>query len=82
MENHIMGILICQRCDCGFRDLNRPSKRNSIDNKVLLSGYVPDYLYDLGKIDRSKPFVEPLIGANRKAIHTAVVAGLRVKIDF
>jgi porin len=24
----------------------------------------------------------PLVGANRKAIHTAVVAGLRVKIDF
>jgi uncharacterized protein DUF4105 len=26
--------------------------------KVLLSGYVPDYLYDLGKIDNTMPFVE------------------------
>ena len=26
--------------------------------KVLLSGYVPDYLYDLGRIDTPKPFAE------------------------
>jgi hypothetical protein len=26
--------------------------------KVLLSGYVPDYLYDLGRIDTTKPFAE------------------------
>jgi Domain of unknown function (DUF4105) len=26
--------------------------------KVLLSGYVPDYLYDLGRIDTSLPFAE------------------------
>ena len=26
--------------------------------KVLLSGYVPDYLYDLGRIDTSVPFAE------------------------
>jgi len=26
--------------------------------KVLLSGYVPDYLYDLGGIDTTKPFAE------------------------
>jgi hypothetical protein len=26
--------------------------------KVLLSGYVPDYLYELGKIDTTKPFPE------------------------
>jgi hypothetical protein len=26
--------------------------------KVLLSGYVPDYLYELGKIDTTKPFSE------------------------
>ena len=26
--------------------------------KVLLSGYVPDYLYELGRIDTAKPFAE------------------------
>ena len=26
--------------------------------KILLSGYVPDYLYELGKIDTTKPFTE------------------------
>ena len=26
--------------------------------KILLSGYVPDYLYELGKIDTTKPFAE------------------------
>jgi len=26
--------------------------------KVLLSGYVPDYLYDLGRIDTTRPFAE------------------------
>ena len=26
--------------------------------KVLLSGYVPDYLYELGRIDTTKPFAE------------------------
>ena len=26
--------------------------------KVLLSGYVPDYLYELGRIDTSRPFAE------------------------
>ena len=26
--------------------------------KILLSGYVPDYLYELGRLDTSHPFVE------------------------
>jgi hypothetical protein len=26
--------------------------------KVLLSGYIPDYLYELGRIDTAKPFAE------------------------
>ena len=26
--------------------------------KILLSGYVPDYLYELGRIDTTKPFAE------------------------
>jgi hypothetical protein len=26
--------------------------------KILLSGYVPDYLYDLGRLDRTKTFPE------------------------
>ena len=26
--------------------------------KILLSGYVPDYLYELGRIDTSRPFAE------------------------
>ena len=26
--------------------------------KILLSGYMPEYLYELGRIDRSRPFVE------------------------
>ncbi|TMA87030.1 MAG: DUF4105 domain-containing protein [Deltaproteobacteria bacterium] len=26
--------------------------------KVLLSGYVPDYLYELGRLDTSRPFAE------------------------
>ena len=26
--------------------------------KVLLSGYVPDYLYDLGRLDTARPFAE------------------------
>ena len=26
--------------------------------KVLLSGYVPDYLYELGRLDNTRPFVE------------------------
>jgi Domain of unknown function (DUF4105) len=26
--------------------------------KILLSGYVPDYLYELGRLDTTKPFVE------------------------
>lgn len=26
--------------------------------KILLSGYVPDYLYDLGRLDTSRPFAE------------------------
>jgi hypothetical protein len=26
--------------------------------KILLSGYVPDYLYELGRLDTSRPFVE------------------------
>jgi hypothetical protein len=26
--------------------------------KVLLSGYVPDYLYELGRVDTTKPFAE------------------------
>jgi hypothetical protein len=26
--------------------------------KILLSGYVPEYLYGLGRLDRSRPFPE------------------------
>jgi hypothetical protein len=26
--------------------------------KILLSGYVPNYLYELGRLDTTKPFVE------------------------
>jgi hypothetical protein len=26
--------------------------------KILLSGYVPDYLYELGRLDKTKPFAE------------------------
>lgn len=26
--------------------------------KILLSGYVPDYLYELGRLDNTRPFVE------------------------
>ena len=26
--------------------------------KILLSGYVPDYLYELGRLDTTRPFVE------------------------
>jgi len=26
--------------------------------KILLSGYVPDYLYELGRIDTTRPFAE------------------------
>jgi hypothetical protein len=26
--------------------------------KILLSGYVPDYLYELGRLDTTKPFSE------------------------
>jgi hypothetical protein len=37
--------------------------------KVLLSGYVPDYLYDLGKIDTARPFpeLEKLAHVNARA---------------
>ena len=37
--------------------------------KVLLSGYVPDYLYELGRIDRAKPFadLEKLSRVNERA---------------
>jgi hypothetical protein len=26
--------------------------------KILLSGYVPDYLYELGRLDTTRPFAE------------------------
>lgn len=37
--------------------------------KILLSGYVPDYLYELGKIDTTKPFdeLEKLSRVNARA---------------
>ena len=37
--------------------------------KVLLSGYVPDYLYELGRIDTGKPFadLEKLSRVNERA---------------
>jgi hypothetical protein len=37
--------------------------------KVLVSGYVPDYLYELGRLDTSKPFAElvKLSHVNRRA---------------
>jgi Domain of unknown function (DUF4105) len=37
--------------------------------KILLSGYVPDYLYELGKIDTTKPFdeLEKLSRVNTRA---------------
>jgi hypothetical protein len=40
--------------------------------KILLSGYVPDYLYDLGRIDTTMPFaeLEKLSHVNARA-HTA-----------
>jgi hypothetical protein len=34
------------------------SDRFSLSWKVLLSGYFPEYLYDLGSLDRSLPFAE------------------------
>jgi hypothetical protein len=40
--------------------------------KILLSGYVPQYVYDLGRLDRSRPFpeLERLSRVNERA-HTA-----------
>ena len=40
--------------------------------KVLLSGYVPDYLYELGRIDTTKPFadLEKLSRVNER-VHAA-----------
>jgi hypothetical protein len=37
--------------------------------KILLSGYVPHYLYELGKIDTTKPFneLEKLSHVNARA---------------
>ena len=37
--------------------------------KVLLSGYLPDYLYELGRIDTAKPFadLEKLSRVNERA---------------
>jgi hypothetical protein len=26
--------------------------------KIRLSGYLPDYLYDLGRLDKTRPFAE------------------------
>ena len=42
--------------------------------KILLTGYVPDYLYDLGRIDTTKPFaeLEKLSQVNARA-HAAAV---------
>jgi hypothetical protein len=38
--------------------------------KILLSGYVPDYLYELGRIDTTKPFadLEKLSRVNERAL--------------
>jgi hypothetical protein len=37
--------------------------------KILLSGYVPEYLYELGRLDTSRPFseLERLSLVNRRA---------------
>jgi hypothetical protein len=37
--------------------------------KILLSGYLPDYLYELGRIDTAKPFadLEKLSRVNERA---------------
>jgi hypothetical protein len=37
--------------------------------KILLSGYVPDYLYELGRLDKARPFaeLERLSLVNRRA---------------
>jgi hypothetical protein len=32
--------------------------RFAIDRRVLLSGYFPEYAYDLGSLDTSMPFAE------------------------
>jgi hypothetical protein len=41
----------------------------SMSWKVLLSGYIPDYLYELGRIDTTKPFadLEKLSRVNERA---------------
>jgi hypothetical protein len=40
-----------------------------VSRKVLLSGYVPEYLYKLGRLDTRRPFVElqPMSNVNRRA---------------
>jgi len=37
--------------------------------KILLSGYVPDYLYELGRLDKTMPFaqLEKLSRVNERA---------------
>jgi len=40
--------------------------------KILLSGYVPDYLYELGRLDNTRPFVElERISRVNERAHTA-----------
>ncbi len=40
------------------KGMNELRDRPAMSWKVLLSGYVPDYLYELEKIDTTKPFAE------------------------
>jgi DNA-binding MarR family transcriptional regulator len=56
--------------------------------KVLLSGYVPDYLYELGRIDTAKPFAnleklsrvnERASGPTLRAAHTALFPHLNAE---
>jgi hypothetical protein len=50
--------------------------------KVLLSGYVPDYLYELGRVDTTKPFaeLEKLSRVNARAHAAGKDAGFSQRI--
>ncbi len=51
--------------------------------KILLSGYVPDYLYDLGRLDTSRPFAElerlSLVNARAHAADKDAVFSQRIR---
>ena len=54
--------------------------------KVLLSGYVPDYLYDLGRIDTSRPFAEleklSLVNARAHAADKDAAFSQRIRVGL